>query len=133
MKSNKLITCLLVGVVSSVGALADMRVEKSTGALVVTSTINGTVIAKVVGPDDQVLVDTKYEGNSFTWTPSGVDGAYRYDVRVIPVIHKKERSSNEIQEMQRNSSLKSDYAGGSVEVVDGQIAVDTEEQNNKEE
>jgi len=104
MKKNILFKFLLVGVVSSVGALADMAVDKSGGSLTVTSTLNGKVHAKVIGPNDEVVVDETYVGNSFSWSPSGEDGAYRYDVRV-----------------------EGDYAGGSVEVTNGQIATSTEE------
>ena len=87
-----------MGVVSSVGALADMSVDKSGGSLTVTSTLNGKVHAKVIGPNDEVVVDETYEGSSFSWSPSGEDGAYRYTVRV-----------------------EGDYAGGSVEVQNNTI------------
>lgn len=121
MKNNLLIKCLLVGVVTSVGALADITVEKSAEILTITSTIEGTVVAKIVGPDDKVIVDKKYEGNTFSWNPSGADGAYRYDVRVIPNLVDATESPSE-----ETTDIKSDYAGGSVEVVDGLIRVDTE-------
>jgi len=100
MKRNILIKGLLVGAMLSVSALADMTVDKSAGVLTITSTSNGKVIAKVIGPNDEVIVNERYEGNSFTWVPSGGDGAYRYDVRV-----------------------EGDYAGGSVEVKNGQLEV----------
>jgi len=122
MKQNILLKCLLAGVIGSVGALADMTVDKSNGVLTVTSTMSGTVIAKVIGPNDEVVVDTKTQGNSFTWSPSGEDGAYRYDVRVVPAV-KKTASENAIQ---ADSSAKSDYAGGSVEVRDGQMVLELE-------
>ena len=118
---NKLLKSLLIGVVSSVGALADMTVDKSNGMLTVTSTISGTVIAKVIGPDDKVVLNSKEEGNSFAWTPSGMDGAYRYDVRVIPVAQKSESASGDAQATNKELSAKSDYAGGSVEVLDGHL------------
>jgi len=127
MKSKILMKCLLIGVVSSAGALADMDVDKSTGVLVVTSTITGTVIAKVVGPDDKIVVNEKYEGNSFSWTPSGMDGAYRYDVRVIPKTKKVSTTDTVQKSIEASSSIKSDYAGGSVEVVNGQIPINNEE------
>ena len=98
MKKKNLFKFLLMGVVSSVGALADMSVDKSGGSLTITSTLNGKVHAKVIGPDDEVVVDETYKGNSFSWSPSGVDGTYRYDVRV-----------------------ESEYAGGLVEVKNMQI------------
>jgi len=126
MKQNILLKCLLAGVVGSVGALADMTVDKSNGVLTVTSDISGTVIAKVIGPNDEVIVNEKREGNSFTWIPSGADGAYRYDVRVIPATQKI-ASTNETQTMtEEPSSAKSDYAGGSVEVKNGQITIEEE-------
>ena len=127
MKKNLLIKCLLIGVVSSVGALADMDVDKSTGVLVVTSTITGTVIAKVVGPDDKIVVSTKYEGNSFSWTPAGMDGAYRYDVRIIPKTTKVGSVDAVKKSVDASSSMKSDYAGGSVEVANGELI--NEEEN----
>ncbi len=99
MKKNILLKCLLMGVILSVGALAEMTVVKSNGVLTVTSDKSGTVTAKVIGPNDEVVANETYEGNSFSWTPSGVDGAYRYDVRV-----------------------DGDYAGGSVEVRNGKIS-----------
>ena len=120
MKYNILIKFLLVGAVSSVGALADMIVDKSNGGLTITSDISGMVIAKIIGPNDEVVVNETYEGNSFSWTPSGSDGAYRYDVRVVPQT-TKENSSNIEPTVQEDSNIKSDYAGGIIEVVDGQM------------
>ena len=125
MKSNILLKSLLVGAMLSASALADMDVDKSTGVLVVTSTISGTVIAKVVGPDDNIVVNEKYEGNSFTWTPSGMDGAYRYDVRVVPKTAKVTAMDGVKKSIEASSNVKSDYAGGSVEVTDGQIVTYT--------
>ena len=104
MKRKILMKCLLMVVVSSVGALADMTIDKSNGVLTVTSSISGKVTAKVIGPNDVIIVNETYEGNSFTWSPSGGDGAYRYNVRV-----------------------EGDYTGGSVEVRDGQIQTNEEE------
>ncbi|CAA6812735.1 MAG: Unknown protein [uncultured Sulfurovum sp.] len=127
MKNNILIKCLLVGVVSSVGALADMTVEKSVEMLTLTSTIDGTVVAKIVGPDDKVIVNEKYEGNTFSWTPSGADGAYRYDVRVIPKATDIVPVEGEEEISEVDTSIKSDYAGGSVEVTDGQMITKEEE------
>ena len=126
MKQNILLKCLLAGVVGSVGAFADMTVDKSNGMLTVTSDISGTVIAKVIGPNDEVVVNSKEEGNSFSWSPSGVDGAYRYDVRVVSATQKI-ASTNETQTMTEEPlSAKSDYAGGSVEVKNGQITIKEE-------
>lgn len=104
--------------VFSTTTMAEMSVDKSTSVLSITSDIDGTVIAKVVGPDDVVVVDDRYEGNSFSWAPSsGPDGAYRYDVRVI---EQSDTESTENQESE--STTHSDYAGGSVEVINGTIA-----------
>lgn len=83
MKKNIVLQCLLIGVVASVGAFANMTVDKSKGVLTITSDISGIVIAKIIGPNDEVVVNERYEGDSFSWTPSGMDGAYRYEVRVI--------------------------------------------------
>ncbi|WP_415407295.1 hypothetical protein ACLHDG_01850 [Sulfurovum sp. CS9] len=130
MKQNILLKYLLAGVVGSVGALADMVVDKSNGMLTVTSDISGTVIAKVISPNDEVVVNEKYEGNSFSWSPSGVDGAYRYDVRVVPATQKI-ASANDTQTMtEETSGVKSDYAGGIIEVREGSIktkSIDVEE------
>ena len=104
MKKNILLKFLLVGVVTSVSAFAEMTVDTTGGVLTVTSTNSGKVTVKVIGSNDEMIVNESYDGNSFTWTPSGEDGAYRYDVRV-----------------------EGDYAGGSVEVKDGQITSDSEE------
>lgn len=123
MKRNILVKCLLAGVLGSAGALADMTVVKSADGLTVTSDISGTVIAKVIGPNNEVVVNEKYEGSSFSWTASGADGAYRYDVRVVPSVQKN-ASANEGQAMTNQSSAaKSDYAGGSIEVFNGSIAI----------
>jgi hypothetical protein len=99
MKRSILLKCLLVGVVTSVGALADMTVDKSNGALTITSDTSGVVIAKIVGPDNKIVVNEKYEGNSFSWTPEGADGVYRYDVRI-----------------------KGDHIGGSVNIKNEKLA-----------
>ena len=99
MKQNILLNYLLVGVVSSVGAFAEMTVDKSNGMLTVTSDKSGKVSVKVIGPDDEMVVNEKYEGNSFSWIPSGVDGTYRYDVRIA-----------------------GEHTGGSVRVKNGNIS-----------
>jgi len=128
MKQNIVVKCLLAGVVASVGVFADMTVDKSSAVLTVTSDISGTVIAKIIGPNDKVVVNEIYEGNSFSWTPSGVDGAYRYDVRVIPAAQKSASENANIMqaEVKNTSTAKSDYAGGSVEVQNSQIIIDKE-------
>ena len=120
MKRNNILAKLLVaGVVSSVSAFAIMTVDKSNGVLTVTSDISGTVIAKVIGPNDEVIVNEKSSGSSFTWSPSGVDGAYRYDVRVVPVQTNVKR---DVSSQSRNKiKVERNYAGGSIEVKDGQI------------
>ena len=130
MKRNLLMKCLLTGAVVSVGALADMTVDKSNGVLTVTSDISGTVIAKIIGPNDEIVVNEKYKGNSFSWTPAGSDGVYRYDVRVIPEAQKSASpNANTMQvTLENTSNDKSDYAGGSVEVRNGQIATASEEE-----
>ncbi|AKF24366.1 hypothetical protein YH65_02370 [Sulfurovum lithotrophicum] len=121
MKRNFLLKCLLIGAVASVGAFAEMTVEKTNGSLTITSDISGTVIAKVMGPNGEVIVNKTYEGNSFSWTPSGPDGAYRYNVRVVPKVEKAIASAN------KATGAKSDYAGGSVEVRNAQMTTDTKE------
>jgi hypothetical protein len=104
MKNSFLMKCLLIGVVSSVSALADMTVDKSNGILNISSDKSGMVVAKIIGPNNEVIINTTYEGNSFSWSPSAQDGAYRYDVRI-----------------------QGDYAGGSLEVINGQIQTTQDE------
>ena len=127
MKKDLLKKVLLLGVVLNVGAVAKIQVDKSSDMLVITSTISGTVIAKIVGPNDKVVVNTTYEGNSFSWVPSGVDGAYKYDVRVIPKATQEIMQASSANMPQQNikisSSIKSDYAGGSIEIVNGKIVI----------
>lgn len=124
-RNNILAKLLLAGVVSSVSAFAIMTVDKSNGVLTVTSDISGTVIAKVIGPNDEVVVNEKYEGNSFSWTPSGADGAYRYDVRVVPVQTNVKR---DVSSQSRNGiKVKRNYAGGSIEIRNDQIDLDRNE------
>ena len=125
MKQNILVKCLLAGVVGSVGALADMTVDKSNGVLTVTSDISGTVIAKVIGPNDEVVVNEKYSGSSFSWVPSGSDGAYRYDIRVVTVQTNVKRDLS--SQSKNKIKVKRNYAGGSVEVKNGQIELDRNE------
>ena len=109
---------LAAGMMGSVSAFGAMTVEVSESLLSVECDKAGTVIAKVVAPDDTVLVDTQYEGYRFTWSPSGSDGAYRYDVRVVmqPV------EAVEGEHVQGAETV-SEYAGGSVEVRSGKILV----------
>ena len=118
MKRN-LITALLLIAAGSINAVADITVDKSNGVVTITSDISGIVFAKVVDPNDKVIVDRRYEGNSFTWTPSGPDGAYRYDVHIVEAKTPDLEESG--GEEQSDGSGASDYAGGSVEVLDGQI------------
>ncbi len=127
MKQNTFLRSALFGVILtslSGVAIAELTVDKSQGQLNITSDFEGTMIAKVIGPDDVMVVDDRYFGNSFIWSPSsGPDGAYRYDVRVI------EQSTTETTESQsqQSSSVKNDYAGGSIEVRNGAMTVTTEE------
>ena len=113
MKRNILIKCLLAGILGSVGAFADIVVDKSEGVLSIVAEGGETMRVKIVAPDDTVIVDKKVTG-SFSWMPSGADGAYRYDVRVV--------SSQTVDG--EDGQTKSDYAGGSVEVIDGSIVID---------
>ncbi len=121
MKKNILMPFLLIAVAGSMNALADMRVDTSSGVLKVMSDISGTVIVKVIGPNDKVIVDRKYQGDSFTWIPSGSDGAYRYDIHIVGT---KTPTSEESDDGGENDGTgASDYAGGSIEVVNGGLAV----------
>lgn len=112
MKQNNILAKLLVaGVLSSACAYAEMTVNQSNNILMVTSNIHGIVIAKIIGPNEKKIVDKRYNGSSFSWTPSGPDGTYRYDVRVIPTSGNSEHSS------------LGDYTAGMISVVDGQIYI----------
>ena len=112
MKSKLLATLLLIAA-GSINAVADITVNKSNGVVTITSNISGIVFAKVVDPNDKVIVDRRYEGNSFSWTPSGPDGAYKYNVHIV-----------EVNQEESGRKTKSDYAGGSVEVVNGVLEED---------
>jgi len=102
-------------------ATAEITVDKSQGQLKITSDLNGLLIVKVIGPDDVIIVNDRYQGNSFHWSPtSGPDGAYRYDVRII------EASTDDEKE------AYSEYAGGSIEVIDGVIPVIEDESQGEE-
>ncbi len=114
MKSKLLTTFLLIATAGSISTVADITIDKSNGVVTITSDISGIVFAKVVDPNDKVVVDRRYEGNSFSWTPLGPDGAYRYDVHIVEV--------NTPEESGRKT--KSDYAGGSIEVVNGELEQD---------
>ncbi len=130
---NRIKSLLLVVAVASLGApaLADMTVDKTNGMLTITSDIDGTINAKIIGPDDSVAVNDRFIGNSFSWAPSsGPDGAYRYDVRFSPNPTNTNSSARLILFNTSSTSteqdvsaptIKSDYAGGSVEVINGQI------------
>ncbi len=125
MKQNILVKCLLAGVVGSVCTSADMTVDKSNGVLTITSDISGTLTAKVIGPNDKVVVNEKYQGNSFSWVPSGTDGAYRYDVRVGSA---QTNGKRDVSSQSRNEiKVDRNYAGGSIEVKDGQMTTEEEE------
>jgi len=110
MKQNNILAKLmLVGILGSASVCAEMTVKQSNDILMVTSNIHGIVIATIIGPNEKKIVDKKYNGSSFSWAPSGPDGSYRYDVRVIPTSGNSEHSS------------LGDYAAGMISVVDGQI------------
>ena len=129
MKNHRSFNCVLFGLILTiftVPAVAEITVDKSQGELNITSDFNGTVTVKIIGPDDVVVVDDKYYGNSFYWLPSsGPDGAYRYDVRIV------EESFSE--DHNERTDTKSEYAGGSIEVVNGLIPVNEEENQAEEE
>ena len=108
-KSKQLLCFTLLCSLSSL-ANAEINVDQSNGILKITSDIEGTVTAKVIGPDDTVIIDESFYGSSFSWSPlSSSDGAYRYDVSVVNAVENEEDSV-------------SDYAGGSVEIKNGQIS-----------
>lgn len=112
----------------STNAVADLTVNKSSGVLRITSDISGTVEAKVISPDNEVVVDESYSGFSFNWAPSNdLDGAYRYEVRVYQEGQNFSSVSGELPEKRLSVSTdESDYAGGSVEIKNGQIVSEEE-------
>lgn len=123
---NYILCCVFMVFISN-KATAEITVDKSQGQLTITSDISGLVIVKVIGPDDLVLVDDRYQGNSFNWSPSsGPDGAYRYDVRIV------EESNSDSQETKKEDNNLSDYASGSIEVVNGIIPTIEEESEEEE-
>lgn len=110
MKQNNILAkLLLAGILSSASVCAEMTVKQSNDILMVTSNIHGIVIATIIGPNEKKIVDKRYNGSSFSWAPSGSDGTYRYDVRVIPTSGDGEHVST------------GDYAAGMISVIDGQI------------
>ncbi len=134
MKLDKKIkSLLLAAIVAGMGTntFAEMTVDTTNGVLTITSDIDGTVSAKVIGPDDKVVVNDRFSGNSFSWSPSsGPDGAYRYDVRFSPSptntnssarLNLFNASSTSTEQDVSAPTIKSDYAGGSVEVKNGQL------------
>ena len=112
----------------STSAFATMTVNTTGGLLSVECDQSGTVVAKVVAPDDTIIVNERYEGNQFTWSPAemggayryAMDGAYRYDVRIVIPPTEDEKSENEEAEFEENEAI-SEYAGGSLEVRNGEI------------
>lgn len=115
MKQNNILAkLLLAGVLSSAYVFADLVVDKSSGVLTITSDISGLVIAKIIGPNDEVIVDEQFNGSSFSWIPSGLDGVYFYDVRVIPT----QNISSDDKRLD-----KGDYAGGMIEIINGHIPI----------
>jgi len=110
MKQNNILAkLLLAGVLSSAFVCAEMTVNQSNDILMVTSDIHGIVIAKIIDPNEKVIVDKRYNGSSFSWIPSGPEGTYRYDVRVIPTSGNGEHIR------------LGDYAAGMISIVGGQI------------
>jgi len=103
MKQKVIGKLLVAGAVTTVFAFAEISMSKANGVVTITADKSGKITAKVIGPDDKVIINETYEGNSFSWTPSGNDGAYRYDV-----------------------VIGSEYAGGSVEVVNGTLKEERE-------
>lgn len=97
---------------------AKMDVKISESLLSVSCDHAGTVVAKVVAPDDTVVVNERYEGDTFVWTPSGMDGAYRYDVRVATPSAEGKKAG-----VWHSTDTVSDYAGGTVEVKNSNIKI----------
>lgn len=123
----KLVLYMALLISPSSAVIADVSVDKSNGMLTITSDFDGTINAKIIGPDDSVVVNDSLIGNSFSWTPSsGPDGAYRYDVRFSPSPINTNSSArlnlfNTGSVSTQQNTGQSDYAGGSVEVINGQI------------
>ncbi len=111
-KSFLLPKLFLTGLLS-VSIYGQISVDKSESSLTVKSDINGIVVAKIIGPNEKVIVNKRYKGSSFSWIPTGPDGAYRYDVRVIPTEYSRD---------EKNKG-ESDYAGGMFQIHNGQIYI----------
>lgn len=120
-----LATLATVCLLTATGAFAKLDVDTSNGMLSISSTAEGVtqkVIAKIMAPDDRLIVEETYEGSSFAWTPpAGANGAYRYDVRVVTTPYDAEDGSEAKKVPNNESASIEEYAGGSVEVRDGEI------------
>jgi len=122
MKVNLISKLLLSAIIGSGIAYAEMSVNITKGGLSVTSTLYGKVIAKVVDPNGNVLVNTTYEGSSFNWQAGGENGAYSYEVRVIG-------AQEETNTKNKSDSEESvDFTGGIVEIADGSIVIVSDEE-----
>lgn len=84
---------LMLSGVMATSAMAALTVDKSNGVLTVTSDAAGVVSAKVMSVTDEVIVDTTFEGYSFSWTPNVADGTYLYEVRVTAASEAEEEGS----------------------------------------
>ena len=114
MKSKLAAALLIIATAGTINTFANITIDKSNGVLTITSDISGIVFVKIIDPNDKLIIDKRYEGNSFSWIPSsGPDGAYRYDVHIV-----------EVNQEGNDKRTKSDYAGGSVEVVNGELEQD---------
>lgn len=113
MKKNTLQNYVLAGIITTTSLFSEITVDTSHGILDITSDISGTVIAKIIGPNDNIVIDERYEGSSFTWVPSGIDGAYRYEVRLLT--QKKEER------------VKKNHVAGIMEIVSDTISEINEE------
>ena len=122
--SSILAKVLLAGTLSSVMAFAEITVDKSNGVLSIVSESGNTMRVKIIAPDDSVIVDKEVPG-AYTWTPTGKDGAYRYDAHDVSAAKISAEDMENIESMKaaitKISSEANDYAGGGIEIVNGQI------------
>lgn len=111
MRIKYLLIGLFASALSGIGSpvFAEITVNQAEGVLTIISSVGGTVTAKVVAPDDEIVINQQYDGSMFSWTPSGMDDAYRYDVRIIP------------DQTDASANTKGNYAGGVIEVKNGQM------------
>lgn len=115
-----LFSALLISSIST--AMSESTVYKSNEQLTVSFDVVGTVIAKIIGPDDVSVVNERFSGNSFNWyLNSEPDGTYRYEVRIIEQSPTNDEGNS--NKLSFTGTNKINYAGGMIEVKNGSIII----------